>query len=259
MLNKKQYKVNKKLLILLILLIIFIISAAMSIFYIFNNYKNKKDNENLQKIINQTYDNNTNETQKNERIIKVKELQEINSDIIGWLEIENSNISYPVLQGEDNDYYMTHNYKKEYSKDGSLFLDKDYNWDLPSTNLLIYGHNNIGSTQMFAGLEEYNKKEYYNSHKIIRFTTDKEDYEYEIISVFLSRVYYKSEKNVFRYYYFINANTEQEFNDFVNSAKEASLYDTGVTAEYGDQLLTLSTCSYHTTDGRLAVVAKKIK
>ena len=79
------------------------------------------------------------------------------------------------------------------------------------------------------------------------------------MSVFYSRVYYKNEKNVFRYYYFVNAENEQEYNDFVNNAKKASIYDTGITAEYGEQLLTLSTCSYHTEDGRFVVVAKKLR
>ena len=251
---KKRYKLNRKKLILRLLILVLIISLSVTAYFLFNRFKNKKENNDVQEIFSNIDENNP-----NERIEKVKELQKENSDIIGWLEIENSDISYPVLQGEDNEYYMTHNYKKEYSKDGSLFLDKDYDWNLPSTNLLIYGHNNMSSDEMFSKLLDYKEESYYKDHKIIRLTTDKEDAEYEIISAFLSRVYYKSEKNVFRYYYFINAENEKEFNDFVNNAKKESLYDTGVTAKYGDKLLTLSTCSYHTTDGRFAVVARKIK
>ena len=189
----------------------------------------------------------------------LEELQKENSDIVAWIEIEDSNINYPVLQAEDNDFYMRRNYKKEYSKNGSLFLDKAYDWNLPSSNLLIYGHNNIGSSEMFACLMNYKDESYYNSHKKIRFTTNTEDVEYEIISVFLSRVYYKSEKDVFRYYYFVNAETEQEFNEYVANSKKASLYEIEATAKYGDQLLTLSTCEYSQEDGRLAVVARKIK
>ncbi len=247
-------KSNKKRIVLILLILIFIISASITAFFVYNKYKNKKENDDLKEIVS-----NVEESKPNERIEKVKELQKENQDIIGWLEIPDSDISYPVLQGEDNEYYMTHNYKKEYSKDGSLFLDKDYDWSIPSTNLLIYGHNNMSSTEMFVGLMKYKEESYYKDHKKIRFTTDKEDAEYEILSVFLSRVYYKSETNVFRYYYFINAENEEQFNNYVNEAKKASLYDTGVTAEYGDQLLTLTTCSYHTTDGRLAVVARKVE
>ena len=105
----------------------------------------------------------------------------------------------------------------------------------------------------------YEKESFYNQHPTIRFTTEKEDAEYEIISVFKSRVYYKTEKNVFRYYYFINAETEEEYNQFVENVKRESLYNIDATANYGDQLITLSTCSYYVQDGRFAVVGRKIK
>ena len=204
--------------------------------------------ENIEETINQ----------QNERILKVQKLQEENSDIVGWLEIEGTSINYPVLQGTDNEYYMTHNYKKQKSKNGSIFLTKDYDWSIPSSNLLIYGHN-LNNGTMFQELLKYVKEEFYKEHPIIRFTTNKEDAEYEIISVFKSRVYYKTEKNVFRYYFFVNANSEAEYNEFVQNAKKASLYDIDKTAKFGDQLITLSTCSYHVEDGRFAVVGRKTR
>ena len=199
------------------------------------------------------------ESQENvvtERMLKVKKLQEENTDIVGWIEIEGTNINYPVLQGEDNAYYLNHNYKKETSQKGSIFLTKDYDWNLPSTNLLIYGHN-IMNGQMFQDLLKYADEEFYKDHPLIRFTTQNEDKEYEIISAFKSRVFYKLEQNVFRYYDFVNAQNEEEYNEFVKNAKEASLYDIETTAEYGDQLITLVTCSYHTEDGRLVVIGKE--
>ena len=218
-----------------------------------NIIKNETEN-----IIEQVEEKTKEELKDTERTLKVQRLQEENSDIVGWLEIPNTTINYPVLQGEDNEYYMYHNYKKQKSKNGSIFLTKDYDWSIPSSNLLTYGHNMQNGT-MFQELLRYKKEEFYKQHPIIRFTTEKEDAEYEIISVFPSRVYYKSEKNVFRYYYFVNAKNEAEYNEFVKNAKKASLYDIEATAEYGDQLLTLSTCSYHTEDGRFAVVARKRK
>ncbi len=194
----------------------------------------------------------------NENIIKLQELQKINSDIVALVEIEGTNINYPVLQGEDNSYYMTHNYKKQKSNDGSVFLDKDYDWSLPSTNLLIYGHNNIGSSEMFSELMKYKKESFYKKHKTINFVTNDDEAKYEIISVFLSRVYYKHEKNVFRYYFFINANNKQDFDNYINNCKKASLYKIEPSATYGDKLMTLSTCEYSRTNGRLVVVAKKV-
>ena len=112
---------------------------------------------------------------------------------------------------------------------------------------------------MFQELLKYEKESYYQEHPTIRFTTETEDAEYDIISVFLSKVYYKHEKDVFRYYYFIDAKTEEEYNNFIKNIKTASLYPIQETANYKDQLITLSTCSYHTKDGRFVVVGRKAK
>lgn len=252
--KKRRFKIKSKAKLFRVFLIVLLITSSI---VLIKSLKNKKDdNPLLESILN---DNSVPQAStETERMKILKELQKENSDIVAWIEIEDSKINYPVLQGEDNDYYMTHTCKKEYSKDGSLFLDKNYDWKKPSTNLLIYGHNNIGSKEMFVDLMKYEDEEYYNSHKTIRFTTAEEDAEYEIIAVFKSRVYYKSETDVFRYYFFIDAENEQEFNEYVQNSKEASLYNIEATAQYGDQLLTLSTCSYHTEDGRFAVVARKI-
>ena len=112
---------------------------------------------------------------------------------------------------------------------------------------------------MFEDLINYKKEAYYNEHKQIRFTTPTEDMTFEIISAFNSRVYYQDETNVFRYYQFVNAKNQKEYESYINNSKKASLYDTGKTAEYGERLLTLSTCDYSQKNGRFAVVAKEVK
>lgn len=198
-----------------------------------------------------------NKTEETEKMVQVKSLKKQYTDIVGWIEIEGTNINYPVVQGKDNDYYITHDYKGKITKKGSIFLDKDYDWDIPSSNLLLYGHNNKNDTTMFSDLLKYKDKEFYKKHPTIKFTTTKEDSEYEIIAAFLSRVYYKNEQDVFRYYYFINANNEEEYNKYIENAKKSSLYDTGKTAKYGEQLITLSTCEYSQEDGRFAIVGRK--
>ena len=256
--NSKHLKnTNKIRIILLVLLtIIVVLGILYTLYYLYDNYKTKKDNNNILNNvkIDETYITET----KTEKMLQLEELQKENEEIIGWLEIEGTNINYPVLQASDNDYYLTHNYKKEKASTGSIFLDKDFDLINGSSNYLIYGHRNK-SGLMFEDLMKYAKEDFYKEHTKIKFTTNKDDSIYEILSVFYSRVYYKSEQNVFRYYYFVNANNEQEYNDFVNNAKKVSLYDTGVTAKYGDQLLTLSTCEYSQEDGRFAVVCKKIE
>ena len=248
---KHQAKTKIKKIYILIFVII-IISIIAFIYY--KCYTSKQNNDVLDNIkIDETQITDT----VTKKMLQLQELKKENNDIVAWLEIPNTKINYPVLQTTDNEYYMTHTYKKEYSKDGSIFLDKDYDWNIPSSNLLIYGHNNKNGN-MFQDLLKYEDENYYKEHPIIEFTTVNEDSNYEIISVFKSRVYYKSEKNVFRYYYFINAENEEEYNYYVEESKKASLYDTGKTAEYGEQLLTLSTCEYSQEDGRFVIVAKKI-
>lgn len=251
--GKHSIRANKGIIIIAIIVILVIIAITTFLFK-----KNQKSINGESIIEGIKIDQTKITSKKTERMLQLEELQKENSDIIGYIEIAGTNISYPVLQTTDNDFYMKKNYKKEYSKDGAIFLDKAYDFNKPSSNLLIYGHNN-SNDQMFCELLKYEDENFYNEHQTIRFTTNKEDAEYEIIAVFKSRVYYKSEKNVFRYYYFVDANNKEEFDEFVKSSKKASLYDTGKTAEYGDQLMTLSTCSYHTEDGRFAVVARKKK
>ena len=257
--GKHTTKRNKNKRIKLVLLAIFIMAFIAGIcyigYYMYSKDKDKKDNENI--LENIEIDNTNVTPQKTEKMLKLEELQKENNEIIGWLEIEGTNINYPVLQAKDNDYYLSHNYKKENSRAGSLFLDKDFDLVNGSSNYLIYGHRNTQGL-MFEDLLKYDNEDFYKQHKNIKFTTNQEDAIYEIMAVFYSRVYYKSEKNVFRYYYFVNAETEEEYNQYVDNAKKVSIYDTGMTAQYGEQLLTLSTCEYSQKDGRFAIVAKKV-
>ena len=255
--SRHSRQANKlKNLILVVLVFIFVIGIVYISYYLYNRNKDKKVNTDILNDIEVDITEIT--PQKTEVMIKLEELQKENNEIIGWLEIEGTNINSPVLQTTDNDFYLTHNYKKEKASSGSLFLDKDFDLENGSSNYLIYGHRNKQGL-MFEDLLKYAKEDFYKEHKTIKFTTNKEDAIYEILAVFYSRVYYKSEKNVFRYYYFVNANNEAEYNEFINEAKKASIYDTGITAKYGEQLLTLSTCEYSKEDGRFAIVAKKIK
>lgn len=254
----KHNKETKKI-IIVILIIIFISSIVGIIFIKLKGLNDDNKQEEVSKALDSIdIDNSKITEEKTERMLQVEELKKQNNDIVGWLEIEGTNINYPVLQGKDNDYYLTHNYKKEEVAGGSIFLDKNYDFSIPSSNLLIYGHRNKKGL-MFEDLINYKDENFYKEHPKIRFTTITEDSQYEIMSAFYSRVYYKNEKNVFRYYYFINANNEAEYKEYVENCKKASIYETGVTAKYGEQLLTLSTCEYSQENGRFVVVAKKIE
>lgn len=186
-----------------------------------------------------------------------KSLYHQNKNLIGWLKIADTIIDYPVMQTGDNEYYQNHNAGLEEDRNGALFMDTACDVKLPSTNYIIYGHN-MRSGKMFGSLDRYDSEKFYEAHKLIEFDTIYEEGTYEVMYVFRSRVYQKDEV-VFKYYQFINANSEEEFNSYMNEMAALSLYDTGVTASFGDQLLTLSTCDYEEEDGRFVVVARRVE
>ncbi|MCI8620683.1 MAG: class B sortase [Clostridia bacterium] len=256
--SKREKKSNKKVKRIVIIGILAIITIGAFIYLgmtMSEESKEQKEYDSLSEDITSA-SNKAEGEEKTERQLKLEELHNEYNDVVAWLEVPNTKMSYPIVQTDNNEYYLDHTYKKEYSARGSIFLDKDVSFDRPSDNFLIYGHRNKNGA-MFEDLLQYEKEAFYKEHKTINFTTLKEDAEYEILAAFRSRVYYKHEKNVFRYYFFINAENEAAFNDYVACSKRDSMYKTGVDAKYGDQLLTLSTCAYHTEDGRFAIVAKK--
>ena len=126
----------------------------------------------------------------------------------------------------------------------------------PSDNLVIYGHH-MSNGSMFAHLEKYKDESFWSEHRTITFNTLTDKQEYEIVAVFRTVVYTDS-PDAFKYYRFVDAENADEFDDYIAKCKELSFYDTGVTAEYGDKLITLSTCEYSRNNSRLVVVAKRI-
>lgn len=197
------------------------------------------------------------ETIELEVLEEYRTLYSKNQKLIGWLKIDDTNIDYPVMQTANNEYYLDHNFDQEYDKNGSLFLDKDCDVVHRNTNLIIYGHH-MKSGSMFGNLNRYSSEEYGKKHSKIQFDTIYEKGTYEVMYVFRSRIYNEDEV-VFKYYQFLDATSEKEFDSNMQEMAALSLYDTGVTASYGDELLTLSTCDNSETDGRFVVVAKRIR
>lgn len=186
-----------------------------------------------------------------------KTLYNKNKKLIGWLKIDDTIIDYPVMQTSNNEYYLTYNFNQEHDRNGSIFMDSKCMAFPRSQNLILYGHH-MKSGKMFGDLEKYAKESYYEKHSIIQFDTIYEKGVYQVMYVFRAKVL-KENEIAFKYYQFIDAKSEGEFNSYMEEMAEMSLYDTGVTAVYGDELLTLSTCDNSQTDGRFAVVAKRIQ
>lgn len=185
---------------------------------------------------------------------KYGEVYEQNNDFVGWICIEGTNINYPVMQTPDNpDFYLKHSFDKGYSDYGVPYVQEECDL-VSSDNLIIYGHH-MKNGSMFSDLCEYVSKDFYEQHKIIRFDTLSAFGEYEIVAVFKTVA---TANEGFKYYHFVDAEDEAAFNAYVEGCKELSMYDTGISAEYGDKLITLSTCEYSRTNGRMVVVAKLI-
>ena len=177
-----------------------------------------------------------------------------NNDFVGWVSIDDTPLDYPVVQTKDEpEYYLRRSFQKEYSYYGVPFMD--YKCDTKtSDNLIIYGHNMTNKT-MFSAVESYADKEYWQEHRYIKFDTMDEYATYEVVCSFRIDV----SKSDFYFNTYTTFYSESVFNEFMENAKALATYDTGVTAEYGDKLLTLSTCEYNYEDGRYVVVAKKLE
>ena len=155
---------------------------------------------------------------------------------------------------EDEEYYLRRDFDGKDSQSGVPFLSASCYEGCG--NYLIYGHN-MKNGSMFATLLSYADRAYWEEHPIIRFDTHAASGEYKVLAAFYSEAYPQDAEGVFRYYQYTDVSDASVFEDYVDQVQKAALYDTRVIAVYGDELLTLSTCSYHTKNGRFVVVARK--
>lgn len=185
---------------------------------------------------------------------KYAAVYEQNSDFVGWISIEGTNIDYPVMQtiGKPN-YYLKRNFEKQYSDYGVPYVQENCDLEF-SDNCVLYGHHMNNGT-MFSDLCKYADEDFYREHKTICFDTLSGFGEYEVIAAFKTAAY---SQQGFKYYHFTLADSAEDFDAYISKCKELALYDTGVTAEYGDRLITLSTCEYSRNNGRMVVVAKQV-
>lgn len=179
-----------------------------------------------------------------------------NPDMVGWIQIEGTSIDYPVMQTPaDPNYYLKHDFEKHYTDYGCPFMQADCDALAPSDNLIIYGHN-MKDGSMFADLAKYGSKDFWQAHKTVWFGTELGSSAYEIFAVIHTTVQADA-ADAFPFYLFVDAAIPEDFADYVSACQARALYDTGISAEYGDKLLTLSTCDNITDNGRLLVIAKQ--
>lgn len=187
------------------------------------------------------------------RYTKEKEnldLKKINSDYMGWINIENTPIDYPVVKGKDNEFYLTRDFNKKYLASGSIFMDYR-NKDFQDKNLVIYGHH-MRDKSMFGSLDKFKNSEYLEDNKKIYITTkNNKKLIYEIFGIYITRA---DDTECIS----INFNNDKEFDSYIESIFNRSIYKSNINAEGINKLLTLSTCSYEFDNARLILHAKLI-
>ena len=229
--------------------ILLVVLITISSYFIYKQKSEEKQQDNLYEEIADSISED-NESKR----IDLTDLYNQNNDLVGWIKIENTNIDYPIMQTKNNpDYYLRKNFYKAYSYYGTPFMEEECDVNT-SENLIIYGHH-MQNSKMFGSLENYKNYDFYKAHKYIKFCTLKDYREYEIFAVFKTTLY---KSNTFKYYQNIELDSEIEYFDFINKCIDRSFYNTNVTPNYKEKLLTLSTCEYSENNSRLVVIAKLI-
>lgn len=253
----------------IILMLLIVVLAISSYFFIKELVKNKKETDifdDLQEIV-ENPENTTNENQftdileneegnlSSENTYNLENIAKINSDIIGWIKIDGTNIDYPIMQ--NGDYYLHKDIYKNYSSHGTPYLAPFCNLK-KSDNLIIYGHHMKDNT-MFSQLEKYKNYNFYLNHKYIKFFTIENgrtiENTYEVMIAFKTIAY--SDEG-FRYYSYTDFQNYEDYEEFVENCRNLEFYYTGVVGTHQDKYITLSTCEYSQKNGRMVVVAKKV-
>lgn len=254
--------------LILVLVVTLIVSGAQVAGYVIDAIEQKEAYDELAALVEQSRNETTPpashiqnaattptiSTEPTEPVIlpEYKPLYERNPDIVGWMKIEGTPINYPVMQTPDRvDYYLKRDFSGAYSEHGCLYIRESCDVFAPSDNITIYGHH-MKDGSMFTKLDKFRSQSFWEENHTIQFDTLYEHHTYTVFAVFTTTA---SVGKGFTYHLFENAEDEADFNQFISTCKELSFYDTGITPEYGDKLICLSTCEYSQTNGRLVVAA----
>lgn len=250
-------KSKKILTIIILLLAVMIFSVGMIVKEADERRQDISDFEKLEDLITEpeseepvTDNENTTEPVSAQSLRNLTPLFEQNADCLGWICIPDTSVNYPVMHTpQEPEKYLRRNFEGEYSVSGVPFLEGTSL--LNDTNLIIYGHNMKNGT-MFSDVTKYREKDFCGKHPYIEFETKDGLKCYDVFAV----VCVKKTDNWYKFSY---AENEEQYRDKITEIKKRSLYDTGIVPEYGQQLITLSTCYGNAKDDRIIVMGAEQK
>jgi len=247
-------------------------AASLGVFFYFSQYQGTPTIEEVhqptsEQVSEETTEETTEETFSVDELVASNDLTGVaqtllpyNSDIVGWISINNTKVDYPVVQSEDNDYYLDTGFDHKFNRAGAVFMDyrNVFGFDVSeqSDNIVIYGHN-MANNSMFGSLRRYRQDySYYETNQFIELSSNYDRYTYVIFGLVITE---GSADAQWRYWDMEEFATEREFNDYVDTVRLKNLVDIDVDVQYGDQLLTLSTCYSDADDTRFLVIARKLR
>lgn len=235
-----------KIIVNIVLIIVFLFSLYKIGYKYVSDKKAKDIYSELQDIKENLQDNESEENSLEE----VLDLSYLNEDYCGWITIENTNIDYPILQGEDNDYYLHKDINQEYLEAGSIILDYR-NDKFNDKNTIIYGHSMKNNT-MFGQLKYFKDGDFFNANKYIRIISPEgEILKYEIFSVYTT--------DISDNYIVTSFSSDEEYRNFLDKICNKSLFEVNIDIATEDKIITLSTCSYEYENARTVIHGKLIE
>ena len=234
------------------------IYAAYNIIKIQSEYK--KSVNAYKKLDNYTMEQTTSETSGESEEEPVKEkpypevdfagLKSVNSDVIGWIYVPDTEINYPIVHTSDNDYYLDHLVDRTQNPAGAIFLDTRKPSDFSDLHSIIYGHH-MKNGSMFAALKGYKKQDFFDGHKTGYLITQDAAYSIDFFAGHVANV----EENAWQ----LDFDDAADFDNWIKSLKEVSAFKSDIEPQYGDRIFTLSTCSYEFDDARFVLSGKLTK
>ncbi|WP_338597513.1 class B sortase [Clostridium baratii] len=217
--------------------VVLILAIIFSLYKVISKVADYKESKNTYEKIQEVKNNSNNFSE---------ELIKINEDYKMWIEVPNTNINYPVVQGQDNDFYLSHDFNKKESSSGAIFIDYKNNID-KDKNIIIYGHN-MKNKSMFQNLMKFKDEEFWKENNKIILTIDGKTYEYEIFSSYISNAKDIDLKT--------NFENDDEYLKYIDDIKKRSIFHRDMNIKSNDRIITLSTCSYEKDDARMIIYGR---